>query len=183
MSRQLTVSQVIPSFPFMVHITKQYKGTELEYQAAVHYNSKLYRPLSLSEKYLKYSKINITGLDQIKKFPESKIKQNGVHCLLELKINQLSAKSAEIKWVEEKLSDKNSSPIELNSPEERDQITARVMIASILYDKYKIPGVTSANDVPGVYIYQYINSNLILANMIFNGVPVVFPVPFAGSAE
>jgi hypothetical protein len=183
MSIQLTPSPIIPSYPFLVHISKNYEGSKLVYEGAVHYNSKLYRPLTQDNKYLKYSRVSITGLDLIKKLSEDEIKKDGAHCILEIKISTLSPKSAEIKWITTKLNDQNASPIEFNSKEERDQIIARVMIASVLYDKYQIPGVTSETDSPGIYVYQYIQSNLILANMIFNGVPVVYPVPFAGSPD
>jgi hypothetical protein len=177
MSKQLVPTPIIPSFPFQVFITKDYIDNQLIYNAAVHFNSKL-----LSINFFDDGFIPIKGLDQIKQIPESTIKQKSVHCILEVKIESLYPRSAKINWVEGE-NEKETKFIEFGN--NYIQKFARVTIASLYYDKYATPGFSSKvgeDGSPSVYVYQQVNTNLVMSNMILDTVPVVYPVPFGGLA-
>jgi hypothetical protein len=178
MSTQLVPNLRPSAFPFQVAVTTTFEQGKLQYQAAVHYHSRLYRPFELEKKYFKYDRVNITGLDKIEKFDESRI-QKGVHCVLELDINILDVKSAKIVWVDSN-DDKKLVPIEIDNDKDRVQLKARVIIGSLLFDQYAMPGVSSELNSKEIYFYQHINTHLIVANMLFAGTPVVYPVPFPG---
>jgi hypothetical protein len=73
-----------------------------------------------------------------------------------------------------------SQIIELDNDKDRVQLKARVIIGSLLSDKYSMPGVSSEIQSDEIYFFQHINTHLIVANMLFAGTPVVYPVPFPG---
>jgi hypothetical protein len=120
-----------------------------------------------------FSKININALDTNKSFSRNSISGQPINCILELKVQSLQVQSANIVWSQ------GGNPQTLEFGSGMDQKAARILIASIRNDsKYNL-GTISAG-LSSLYIDQMLSSNLIVANMVFNSVPVIFPVPFCG---
>lgn len=176
----LTPNVIIPSFPFQIFLTKEVKENTTKYVAAIHYHSRLYKPLKFKNSSLVYEILTISGLSEKKSFSKDEIKKEGIHCVLEIDVKDLEPKSAKINWVIGR-KEKDADPIEVDSADNRNQTKARVIIGSILKDKYSIPGVTDKSDFEDIYFFQHINTHLIIANMVFDGIPVLYPVSFAGS--
>jgi hypothetical protein len=168
--------------PFKIYISK--KGTRKEgqpiYQLAVNYHSRLFTNMGKTDKYLQWLKINITGLDQYQEVPASFPGEN-YYCVLKITVNNLQAQDAEIIWVSNDKSVNELQPITFESSENLRQVEARIILGVLVSDDEAVAG-TPGNDsaINTAYIMQNINTNLLMCNMVFDGIPVIYPVPFAG---
>ena len=134
-------------------------------------NSTLYTsPKSSSEKF---AKLPIKDLTTIKKFSIGSL-SNPMYAVLEIVVQSLQPQSASIVW-----SASTSDPaVELDT--NKNQKKARVLIGSIRKDNKYTSLTDTSLDLNSVYVEQLVSMNLILANMLFNGVPCILPAPFAG---
>lgn len=174
--------QITPSPPSIVtpwQLAHTYDGTNLS--VAINYYSTLYTPFTEEKSFLKYNNIAIVGLDEPKIYTLDKLEKNPVHIVLTITVSSLTASTARIDWVNDEKGGKEDKlhPIKLDG--NKIQTEARIVIATIRRDKYKKAGVTSkCKQADFLYILQYVNTNLIMANMVFAGIPVIYPVPIAG---
>lgn len=168
------------SHPFKITIGKDGKkgdGTP-QYTLAVNYHSRLYTGLRSRDKYLSYNKKNIIGLDFPEKVPDQFPKEN-VYCVLDLKIDNYSVTKAEIKYVFDDKNQEELDPIVFLSEDDLRQVGARVIIGVLVNDDEVVAGLP-ASDAKTPYIVQFVNTNLMMSNMVFDGIPVIYPVPFIG---
>lgn len=172
--------------PFKIDISKKSSSKEGRpvYTAAVHYHSRLFTGMSKTEKYLQYSKIKITGLDYIKDVPASfgtPTKSQNFYCVLKVTVNDLKADKAEIIWVSDDKTVDELQPVTFESSENLKQLEARIIIGVLVADDEAVAGLPGgASAVNTAYVMQHINTNLLMCNMVFAGVPIIYPVPFAG---
>jgi hypothetical protein len=158
------------------------KASRDDIYVAVAYHSALFTYMEeRGNEYFKYKKIDITNLDKQEIVPStldcSGSSQN-FYCVLNVKINNLRAQSAELKWVKSDRSENDLDPIKLDS--EKRQTEARVIIGVVVCDTEYTPGLDQSRSSKFPYIIQFVNTNLIMCNMVFNGVPVVYPAPISG---
>lgn len=150
---------------------------------AVNYHSRLFTGMSFTNSggaFLQWSKIDITGLDFKEEVPSSFPGQN-FYCVLKITVNDLQATKADIIWVSNDKTVNELQPVTFESSQNRRQTEARIIIGVLVSDDESVagtPGNDSALNTP--YIMQFINTNLIMCNMVFDGTPVVYPVPFGG---
>lgn len=169
--------------PFKIDISK--KGSRGDgspiYALAVNYHSRLFTGMGKTDKYLQWLKINITGLDAKQEVPSTFPGQN-YYCVLKITVNNLQATEAEIIWVSNDKSVNELQPVTFESGTNLKQIEARLIIGVFVADDEAIAGTdnTDGGAVNTAYIMQNINTNLIMCNMVFDGVPVIYPVPFGG---
>ncbi len=165
--------------PFKIDWKVSKINGQRKYIFAVNYHSKLYKGMSTRGQFLEYDILNIAGLDFIKEAPNSFPVSKNYYCVLKVKVSNLQAQSAEITWVEGDQRDDDLAPIKFEDSQNYKQTEARVIIGAAVRDLEASPGLK--NDViKTVYIIQYVNTNLIMANMVFNGIPVIYPVPIPG---
>jgi hypothetical protein len=168
--------------PFKIDIGKKGKrgdGSPV-YTLAINYHSRLFTGMSKTEQFLQYIKIPITGLDFVKEVPSSFPGEN-YYCVLKVTVSNLTATKAEIVWVSDDKSVDDLQPVKFESSENLKQIEARIIIGVFVSDDEAVAGLPGGeNAVNTAYIMQYINTNLIMCNMVFNGVPIIYPVPFSG---
>ena len=164
--------------PFYVDIIKQ---NDKEY-LAVNYHSRLFKGMTLNEKYLSFDQtLSITGLDALKQIPGSFPGKN-FYCVLEVDISNLQPTKANIVWVEGDSKVDDLNPVVFTSTTDLTQTKARTIIAIYVFDGEATAGTLSP-DTGGCktsYITQFVHSDLMMCNMVFDGVPVVLPVPFVG---
>jgi hypothetical protein len=178
--------------PFKINIGKQGKkqdGTP-QYTLAVNYHSRLYIGMKLREKYLSYEKVryaggsqgldfkSIKGLDFAELVPQEFPKEN-IYCVLELKISDLKVTNAQIKYVIDDKNEDELDPIVFESADNLKQVGARAIIGILVMDDEVIAGL-DASEAKTPYIVQLVNTNLMMANMVFDGIPIIYPVPFIG---
>jgi hypothetical protein len=169
--------------PFKIDIGKKGKRADgaPQYTLAVNYHSRLYVGMKIRDKYLSYEKKSITGLDFIKEVPPEfggEPSQN-IYCVLELGISNLQVQTAKIEY---RVGDKNEDeldPIVFESSDNLRQTGARIIIGVLTLDDEAIAGLPSS-DAKTPYIVQFVNTNLMIANMVFDGIPIIYPVPFIG---
>jgi len=172
--------------PFKIDIGKKSatKEGKPQYTLAVNYHSRLFIGMSKTEKYLQWSKIAIKGLGFSKDVPSSfgAQKSANFYCVLKVTVNNLQAKKAEIVWVSDDKTVNELQPVTFEGSDNLKQVEARIIIGVLVLDDEAIAGVASDDDtsVNTAYIMQNINTNLLMCNMVFDGVPVIYPVPFAG---
>ena len=162
----------------------------------VNANSKLYYGLTLNGNNMSYDEIYIAGLGRPEPVPEEiqyTVPVPSFFCVLNININgrlspyrsEESRQTAEITWVKgDTLEDLN--PIIFEDDIDKVQIGARIVIGALVSDKNQ-SSVYNVNDSRGgintvnsSYIVQNVNTHLMMCNMVFNGLPVLYPVPFGG---
>jgi hypothetical protein len=174
--------------PFKIDIGK--KGSKSDgtptYTLAVNYHSRLYGPLKLANDKLQYEKIAIKefgedGIDFAKEVPNSFPGKN-FYCVLEMDISNLKVTPpAKIVWVSSDQSEAELAPVVFEGSDNLKQTKARVIIGVFVADDEAIAGLPGNDSaVNTAYIMQFVNTNLIMCNMVFDGIPIVYPVPFAG---
>jgi hypothetical protein len=146
-----------------------YKSDATTVSAAINFNSFLYTSPSSSNG--KFSKFAIKDLTTIKTFTINSL-SNPMYAILEIGVQSLKPQSASIVWS----SNIKIEAVELDS--NKSQTKARILIGGIKYDD-KYTSLFKSDGINLVYVEQLINTNLILANMLFNGIPCVLPVPFS----
>lgn len=178
-------SPVSLAHPFKIDISKKGVRSEGEpiYQLAVNYHSRLFTSMGKTDKYLQWLKIPISGLDEYKEVPSSfgSDKSENFYCVLKITVNDLQAQEAEIIWVSNDKTVDELQPVTFESGENLKQVEARIILGVFVSDDEAIAG-TPGNEsaVNTAYIMQNINTNLLMCNMVFDGIPVIYPVPFAG---
>lgn len=186
--------------PFKIDIGVDGKNEEgiSNYTLAVNYHSKLYQnrsiPLPLGDKnYFEFDAVEIekfteNGLDFPKKVPEEFIdKGENFYCVLEIELDNYQATKAKIVWIKSDSSEEELAPVVFKDTEDFVQTKARIIIGVFVIDDEAIAGTSNQSGTSGQsgavntpYILQFINTNLIMCNMVMNGLPIVYPVPFAG---
>lgn len=164
--------------PFKIDILKDGVKADgsAQYSLAVNYHSGLFRFVGDN-----FERINITGLDFLKKVPASFPGKN-FYCVLKILIVN-SKFTAKIEWVESDQSEDDLAPIKTEQldDQQKKQTEARVIIGVLVADDEVIaglPGNESAVNTP--YILQYINTNLLLTDFCINGFPITYPTPISG---
>lgn len=163
--------------PFNIHLVKQDKKEFL----AVNYHSRLFTGMTLKDKYLNFEQLSITGLDFLEPVPSSFPGKN-FYCVLEVQISNLLPIKANIVWVEGDSKAEELNPIVFEDTTNLRQVKSRTIIGVYVFDGEQIAGTLSP-DFGGVktgYITQFVHSDLMMCNMVFDGVPVILPVPFIG---
>jgi hypothetical protein len=168
--------------PFKIDIGKQ--GTRSDgtpiYTLAVNYHSRLFTGMGITSKYLQWLKIPIEGLDFPQEVPSSFPGEN-YYCVLKVSVNNLQAQEARIIWVSDDKTVNELQPVTFESGDNLRQIEARIIIGVFVSDDEAVAGLPgNESAVNTAYIMQNINTNLLMCNMVFDGVPVIYPVPFAG---
>ena len=160
------------------------------YKVSLNWHSKLYNgfkvPQNGGAQFLTFQKNKIDNLNFLFDVPKDIYAKQYYYCLLDVNITDLRVTSAKIKFVMGNGSDQ-LHPIAFESASNLRQIAARVILGVVVSDNKYTPAnalVPSSDDAPpadSVYVLQYVHSNLLMTNMVSNGVPVVYPVPFLGS--
>jgi hypothetical protein len=168
--------------PFKIDIGK--KGTRSDgtpiYYLAVNYHSRLFTGMGKTSKYLQWLKIPIKGLDFPQDVPSSFPGQN-YYCVLKVTVNNLSAEEAEIIWVSNDKTVNELQPVTFEGSDNLKQVEARIIIGVFVSDDEAVAGLPgNESAVNTAYIMQNINTNLLMCNMVFDGAPIIYPVPFAG---
>lgn len=175
-------SPVSLAHPFKIDISKKgvRSGGEPIYQLAVNYHSCLFTGMGKTDKYLQWLKIPISGLDSYQEVPTSFPGEN-YYCVLKITVNDLQAQEAKIIWVSNDKTVDELQPVTFESGENLKQVEARIILGVFVSDDEAVAG-TPGNEsaVNTAYIMQNINTNLLMCNMVFDGIPVIYPVPFAG---
>lgn len=170
--------------PFKIDIgrTTNSKG-ELQYTLAIAYHSRLYTGMSFTNQggaFLQRNRINIEGLDFPQPVPSSFPGQN-YYCVLKIDVNDLQATKAEMIYVSDDKSVNQLQPVRFESSQNRRQTEARIIIGILVWDDEAIAGLEgNESALNTVYVEQFVNTDLMMCNMIFDGVPVIYPVPFIG---
>jgi len=168
--------------PFEIVVRSELVNNKKTRVAAVAYHSGLFTYMDERGKdYFKYKRISITGLDKGESVPSSLSCTNtseNFYCVLKIIVNNLQAQSAKIEWVSGDKTEDDLDPIKLDS--EKRQTEARVIVGVIACDTELTPGLSQANSARFPYVIQFVNTNLIMCNMVFNGVPVIYPAPISG---
>jgi hypothetical protein len=150
------------------------------YFAAINFHSRLFTGMTLNEKYLSYKKIPIQGLD-FKKAVSSSFPGQNFYAVLRVTVSNLSATKAEIVWVSDDKSVEQLNPVVFDSNDSLKQTEARIIIGALVNDREAVAGTTDGpNEAKVDYVMQFINTNLMMCNMVFDGVPIIYPVPFGG---
>lgn len=171
--------------PFKIDIKKngsRADGSPL-YVLAVNYHSRLFTGMSKTNaggSFLQWQKINIKGLDFDKEVPSTFPGQN-FYCVLKVKVANLQATEAEITWVSNDQSVNDLQPVTFESSTNLKQTEAKIIIGVFVSDDESLAGTPPGESaVNTAYIMQNINTNLLMCNMVFDGIPVIYPVPFGG---
>lgn len=165
--------------PFKIDWKTSKTGDTRKYNFSVNYHSKIYKGITTRGQYLEFDLLTIGGLDVIKEAPSSFPKSKNLYCVLKINISNLQAQSAKIEWIEGDDNKDDLAPIKFENSENYKQTEARIIIGVAVRDLEASSGLVG-DDVKTVYIIQYVNTNLILSNMVFNGIPVIYPVPISG---
>lgn len=165
--------------PFKIDWRVSKVGGERKYNFAVNYHSMIYKGMNTRGQYLEYDTLTINGLDTIKEAPSSFPKTKNFYCILKVTVSNLQAQSAKIEWVEGDDKQDDLAPIKFENSDSYKQTEARVIIGVAVRDLEASPGLVK-DTIKTVYVMQYVNTNLIMANMVFNGIPVTYPVPIHG---
>jgi hypothetical protein len=175
--------KINPSFkkvvsPFQVDVI----SLKTEVRMAIAYHSSLFTGMSLQGGRLSYDKIKISGLDFNKSVAKNAAKSKNHYAVLSVKISNLTAQSAQVKWVEGDANAEELDPVKFDSGDSLKQTEARVILAALVHDGEQFAGTlaVSGGGVETFYIIQYVNTNLIMANMVMDGIPIVYPVPISG---
>jgi hypothetical protein len=155
--------------PFRIEY-KSKSGDRNNYELILYKRSYLYLPPKTVGGAI--GSLNISKIDTIASVNLEQASK-GFFAILKIKVQSLQAQSAEIEWVESVSSIKT---IELD--EQKKQTSASIIVGCVRNDKGYNPFIQT--DVSALFVEQNINTNLIVSNMVFNGVPVIFPVPFPG---
>jgi hypothetical protein len=147
--------------------------------AAIPYHSRLFTGMTKNSKYLSPSKIAIEGLDDTQLIPKSFPGKN-FYCVLEVDILNLNATKAKIVWVQDDKSVENLNPVVFDNQQDLRQIKARAIIGVLVNDKEAVPASPAGTSVKTSYVMQFVHTDLMMCNMVFDGVPVILPVPFIG---
>lgn len=164
--------------PFKVDWRVRKVNGERKYSFAVNFHSKLYKGMNTRGQFLEYEFFQLEGIDTIQEAPTSFPSKN-YYCVLKINVSSLQGQSARIVWVEGDDKQDDLAPIKFEDAQNYKQTEARVIIGAAIRDLEAAPGLKNDN-VKTVYFCQYVNTNLIMANMVFNGIPVVYPVPIPG---
>jgi hypothetical protein len=153
---------------------------------AVNYHSRIYSGMGKTGKYLQWLRVpgtetSIPGTDLKQEVPSTFPGQN-YYCVLKITVNDLQATKAEIIWVSNDKSVNDLQPITFQDGSNLKQTEARIIIGVLVSDDEAVAGTPRQNDsgLNTPYIVQLINTNLIMCNMVFDGIPVIYPVPFGG---
>jgi hypothetical protein len=174
--------------PFKIDVSKEGKNADgtPKYALAVNYHSRLYDGLDLQDKYLQYKQVEIKkftedGIDFKKPVPNSFPGKN-FYCVLEINVTNLRAvPPAKILWVESDQSEQELAPVEFQDSSNLRQTKARIIIGVFVSDDEAVAGLPgNESAVNTAYIMQNIHTNLLMCNMVFDGVPIIYPVPFGG---
>jgi hypothetical protein len=173
--------------PFEIVVRSESRGGKKIRVAAVAFHSGLFSYMNeRGEEYFEYKRIEIekfseNGLDFAKEIPASLDctgSSQNFYCVLNITVNNLRAQSAKIQWISSDRSQNDLDPIKLDG--EKRQTEARVIIGVVACDTELVPGLPQQDSVKFPYIIQFVNTNLIMCNMVFNGVPVIYPAPISG---
>jgi hypothetical protein len=175
--------------PFKVDISKIGKNPDGKpiYGLAVNFHSFLYSGMTQKGNFFKFTRVAIrefseSGLDFVKPVPPTFPGQN-FYCVLEVDISNLRpVGQARIVWISSDTSEEALAPILFESGSNLRQTKARAIIGVLVADDEAIAGTPGGaeNKVNTAYFIQYINTHLIMCNMVFDGVAVIYPVPFVG---
>lgn len=170
--------------PFQIFLTREKSdgpSQDPKYSLAINYHSRLYSALSLKNQYLSYKRINIQGLDFKKQAPGSFPGKN-FYAVLEITVSNLKPDSAKIVWIEGDTAEDELAPVVFSSGNDLKQTKARIILGVLVNDNEAIPGLPpgEANTVKTDYIVQFVQTDLMMCNMVFDGVPIIYPVPFGG---
>jgi|688.fasta_scaffold502313_2 hypothetical protein len=163
--------------PFKIDFTRKVKGDDIEYKAGVIKHSVLYSGAEESNGFLNFQSIEIKKIGEmldITDFPSK-----NAHILLVVTVDNLRAKSAEIKIASDADEDSMKS-VKFSDSTGFKQTEARVILGSLIFD-IGITPVLKDDNVKTAFVSQFVSTNLIMTNMVLNGVPIVYPVPFSGS--
>jgi hypothetical protein len=173
--------------------SKEKNPTKPLYKAYLNWHSALYDNMvpteTLGKKYLNFKKITIRNLNFSEELGEELYKEKYIYCVLKIPIDNFTVKPpAEIVFVPQS-EPEDLVPIAFESEENLKQIEARIIVAVIAYDDKAVAETEfafdkksgSRNISDSVYVIQCVQSNLIMTNMVFNGVPVLYPAPFGGA--
>jgi hypothetical protein len=181
----ITRPSIGSAHPFKIDIKKDGSNSDgtPQYVLAVNYHSRLFTGMSFTNEggsFLQWQKINITGLDFNQKVPSTFPGEN-YYCVLKITVSNLEATEAEIVWVSNDKTVDDLQPVKFESSDNLRQTEARIIIGVFVFDDEVLAGLPGGESaVNTAYIMQFINTNLIMCNMVFDGVPVIYPVPFAG---
>lgn len=182
-SKSLTPKDIKKSHPFKIEMSSK-KGKRY---LAVNYHSRLYTGFEIKNEYLIYKQKSIVGLDFKKEVPSSFPGKN-FYCVLNIKTQGLQVsnedKAVSIKWIEDDKSTNDLSPVLFESAQTLNQKEARIILGVLVFDGESTAGTLSP-DLGGAkisYISQFVTTDLLMTNMVFNGVPIIYPVPFIGSS-
>ena len=172
--------------PFKIDVLKngvRSDGTPI-YALAVNYHSRIYSGMDKTNKYLQWSRVpgtypKIPGVDILQEVPSTFPGQN-YYCVLKIVVNNLQPTEAQIIWVSDDKSVNELQPITFESSNNLRQTEARIIIGTLVDDDEAIAGTPPEGRINTPYIVQNVNTNLIMCNMVFDGIPVIYPVPFAG---
>jgi hypothetical protein len=181
-SKSLIPKLVKRSHPFKIDL----RASPGKRFLAVNYHSRLYTGFEIQNQYLIYKQKTITGLDFKEQIPSSFPGKN-FYCVLNIKINGLQVanedKAASIKWVQSD-SSADLRPVVFESAQTLNQKEARIILGVLVFDGESTAGTLSP-DFGGAklpYISQFVTTDLIMTNMVINGIPIIYPVPFIGSS-
>lgn len=141
-----------------------------QYEAFIYKNSYVYLPPKSASGEI--TQLSISKLDAKKKFSLEQA-SDGLYAVLKIDVQSLQAQSASIEW---QTPAQGVKSLELDS--QKNQASASIILGVIRSDQNYLG--SSSSGPSSLYVDQNINTNLIIANMVFNGVPVIFPVPFPG---
>jgi hypothetical protein len=138
--------------------------------------------MTLNEKYLSFDQtLSITGLDELKGIPGSFPGKN-FYCVLEVDIEDFNPTKAKITWVEGDSKVNDLNPVVFTGTNDLKQVKSRTIIGVYVFDGEATAGTLSPDNggCKTAYITQFVHTDLMMTYMVFNGVPVVLPVPFIG---
>jgi|694.fasta_scaffold00095_103 hypothetical protein len=173
--KKLTPTVSFASHPFQIHFERP---DNVNIKAAISYHSSLYVGMEQSGALLKYKKLAISGLDVQTSFATASLDQKSAYAVLKVTINDYRAVKANIEWIKDENED-SLAPIKFVNENTLKQSEARVIIGGIIFDTEQKAGLPS-DGIKTAYVHQLVSSHLIMANMVFNGIPVVYPVPICG---
>lgn len=175
----MQLKKLVPTYHYASHPfqIQTEKPDNVNIKAAVSYHSSLYSGMEQAGALLKYKKLSITGLDFQSSFSVKELETKKAYAILKVIINDYKAVSAKVEWIKD-LNEDSLAPIKFANENTLKQSEARVIIGGLFNDEEQKAGLGPG--INTVYVHQYISTHLIMANMVFNGVPVVYPVPISG---
>lgn len=167
----------LSTFPYKIFLKKETTGTTNIYSFAVAYHSELLKnTFTDNTTYLSFQKqvIDPSTLDNYIIIPDPTAKN--VYITLDMKVSNLTVTSAKINFYVEG----SSGLAPFSFGENYNQTDAQVILGIIVNDAESQAGTTGGGDNQTTYVVQKVFTDLIIANLIINSVPVITAVPFTG---